>query len=70
MLRLKNRFVERRGGGEASEHCVAFFAAAITDEEEERAFADAWRFTGDRRPCVVFYYSKYERTRWRKLQSK
>ena len=63
-------FVERRGGDNATEHYFAFFAEAITDEEEERAFADAWRFIGDRRPCVVVYYSKYERTIWRKLQSK
>ncbi len=63
-------FVERRGGDNATEQYVAFFTDAVTAEEEERAFTEAWRYITDRRPCTVYYYSKYERTIWRQLQSK
>ncbi|MCH8135032.1 MAG: TM0106 family RecB-like putative nuclease, partial [Proteobacteria bacterium] len=63
-------FVERRGGDNSTERYVAFFADAVSDEEEERVFSEAWRYIGDHQPCVIYYYSKYERTIWRKLQSK
>jgi len=62
-------FVERRGGDNSTERYVAFFADQVSGDEEERAFAEAWRYIGDHQPCVVYYYSKYERTIWRKLQS-
>ena len=62
-------FVERRGGDNTTERYVAFFSDAVSGEEEERAFTEAWRYIGDHQPCVVYYYSKYERTIWRKLQS-
>jgi predicted RecB family nuclease len=39
-------------------------------EEEERAFKEAWKYIQFRRPCVIYYYSPYERTFWRKLQKK
>ncbi|MCY3823186.1 MAG: TM0106 family RecB-like putative nuclease [Nitrospinae bacterium] len=63
-------FVERHGVDNSTERYVPFFAEAISDEEEERVFAEALRYIGDCQPCVVYYYSKYERTIWRKLQSK
>ena len=63
-------FVRRRGGDNTTERYVAFFTDAVSREEEERAFAEAWRYIGDHQPCVVYYYSKYERTIWRQLQSK
>ena len=46
------------------------FADDVSADQEERAFAEAWRHIADRQSCVVYYYSKYERTIWRKLQSK
>ena len=62
-------FVERRGGENSTEKYVAFFTDAVSAEEEERAFAEAWGYIGANQPCVVYYYSKYERTIWRKLQA-
>src|SRR5665213_195232 len=63
-------FVERLGGDAATERYVAFFANSVRPEEEERAFAEAWRYIANHQPCVVYYYSKYERTIWRQLQAK
>jgi predicted RecB family nuclease len=63
-------FVERRGGDNASERFVAFFAEEPTAEAEERAFAAAWRHIQASQPCAIYYYSKYERTIYRKLRQK
>lgn len=63
-------FVERRGGDSATERYNAFFANTVNQEEEERAFSEAWTYISDRRPCAVYYYSHYERTVWRRLQEK
>ena len=63
-------FVERRGAENASERFVAFFAEEPTVDAEEHAFADAWRHIQASQPCVIYYYSKYERTIYRKLQQK
>jgi predicted RecB family nuclease len=62
-------FVERRGGDAGTERYVAFFAESPTKEEEERAFAQALEYVRASRPCVVYYYSPYERTFWRKLRA-
>lgn len=63
-------FIERRGRNSSTERYVAFFADEPTPGEEEQAFAEAWNFIQSRRPCVIYYYSAYERTIWRKLQAK
>ena len=63
-------FVERKSQDNNTETYHAFFAAAPTSEEEEKAFADAWNYIREARPCTIYYYSKYERTIWRKLQQK
>jgi predicted RecB family nuclease len=63
-------FVERRNLDNATEKYVAFFAHSPTSEEEEKAFAEAWRYIKSSRPFAMYYYSKYERTIWRKLQQK
>ena len=63
-------FVERHGGDNATEHYIPFFAEVVTSEAEERAFREAWQYVNNRQPCVIYYYSKYERTVWRKLQHK
>lgn len=63
-------FVERRGRDNATEKFVAFFAEEPAPEEEKKAFADAWDYLQNKRPCSIYYYSKYERTIYRKLQQK
>jgi predicted RecB family nuclease len=63
-------FVERRGGANGTERFVAFFAETPTPAAEERAFAEALRYMQAAQPCVIYYYSKYERTIYRKLRQK
>jgi predicted RecB family nuclease len=63
-------FVERRGGAIESEHFIAFFADATTPASEERSFAEAWLYMQAAQPCTIYYYSKYERTIYRKLRQK
>ena len=63
-------FVERNGSDNAKEKFVAFFAAECTPESERAAFSDAWNYMRNKRPCGIYYYSKYERTIYRKLQEK
>jgi len=61
-------FVERSGGENSTERYVPFLAEQPTPEEEMRAFAQAFEYIQINRPCVIYYYSPYERTFWRKLQ--
>lgn len=63
-------FVERRRGDNGSEQFVHFFGAEPTAEAEEHAFAGAWRYLQASQPCAIYYYSKYERTIYRKLRNK
>jgi predicted RecB family nuclease len=63
-------FIERRGRNNATERFVAFFADDCTPAGERGAFAAALRYLRESRPCAVYYYSKYERTIYRKLRKK
>jgi len=63
-------FIERRSGNSGTERYHAFFADTVGPAAEEQAFADSWKFIQSRAPCTTYYYSKYERTIWRKLQEK
>ncbi len=63
-------FVVRVDGDIAKEQFVFFFTENVTDEAEERAFSEAWKFMQASQPCVIYYYSKYERTIYRKLRQK
>lgn len=63
-------FVERNGGRTDAEQFHAFFADQPTAASEEEAFSAAWKFIQERQPCAIYYYSKYERTLYRKLQAK
>ena len=63
-------FIERRQGDNDTEKYVAFFTDEPTLEAERQAFAAAWRYLRERQPCVMYYYSKYERTIYRKLRVK
>ncbi|MEX0808894.1 MAG: TM0106 family RecB-like putative nuclease [Dongiaceae bacterium] len=63
-------FVERRSGRNGEERFVYFIAEAPTADEEKRAFAGAISFIRASQPCGIYYYSKYERTWYRKLRAK
>jgi predicted RecB family nuclease len=63
-------FVERTNNGGQKEQYYSFLTPLPTPEAEERAFADAWAYVQSHRPCMRYYYSKYERTWWRQLQKK
>ena len=63
-------FVERDGRDNGTEKFVAFFADECTPAAERAAFAAAWAYMRENRPCAIYYYSKYERTIYRKLQQK
>ena len=63
-------FIERRGGNNDTEKFVAAYVVDASPEAEKEAFAQAWAYLCDSRPCVIYYYSKYERTIYRKLQQK
>jgi len=63
-------FVERHGQDSGSEKYVAFYANQPTPEDERSAFKEAWEYIQSRQPCVIYYYSPYERTTWRKLQKR
>ena len=63
-------FVERNNGDNNTEKYVAFFSGDLSPEAEEQAFANAWQYISGNQPCAIYIYSKYERTFWRKLQSK
>lgn len=60
-------FVERANADNQTERYHAFLAASPTPPEEERAFAEAWAYVRSHQTCVLYYYSKYERTWWRTL---
>lgn len=63
-------FVERTGGDPATETFTAFYADEPTPEGEREAFASAIAHLASRRHAAVYYYSKYERTMYRKLQAR
>jgi len=63
-------FLERRDGDLESEKYIPFLAETPTEEQEREAFAKAFEYIRSRAPCVIYYYSKYERTWWRKLQKR
>lgn len=63
-------FVERIDGDSDGERFVAFFADEDSEEAEREAFAEAWRYFQESHPCAIYYYSKYERTIYRKLQQR
>jgi predicted RecB family nuclease len=60
-------FLERRGGDPATEVFTYFFADGDTAEAEREAFAQAIGWLLKRQHAAVYYYSKYERTMYRKL---
>jgi len=63
-------FVERRNGNIETERFVSFFADKVTADAEKTAFASAVHYMQNAQPCAIYYYSKYERTIYRKLRRK
>jgi predicted RecB family nuclease len=62
--------IERASGNNESEIFVAFFADDVTDSAEKAAFANAMDYFRARPDAKIYYYSKYERTQYRKLREK
>jgi predicted RecB family nuclease len=63
-------FVARKNASSKNERFVAVFAEEPTAAGERGAFAAAWEFLSQHRDYMVYYYSKHERTKYRKLQQK
>ena len=63
-------FIEREHQSNGSEQFVAFFADQPTAEAEQEAFAHAMAYLHQHPDSKIYYYSKYERTMYRKLQAK
>ena len=63
-------FIERRHRNNETERFVSFFADEPTAEAERQAFAAAWGYLREHQSGVLYYYSKYERTIYRKLRAK
>lgn len=63
-------FVERRKQENSSERYIAFFAEEPTEKAEQDAFAQAIHYIQHSRPHAMYYFSKHERTTYRKLREK
>lgn len=64
-------FVERLHGQPETAQFIPFFSVGNTSEQEEEVFAQAWKYLSARvQDSAVYYYSKYERTAYRKLAEK
>jgi predicted RecB family nuclease len=62
--------VVRRERNAASERFIGVFAAAADADAEKRAFSDALAVFREHPRAVIYIYSKYERTVYRKLAAK
>ena len=63
-------FLERRNRDTTTERYVSFFSDQPNEKEEKQAFGAAWEFIQKSIPCIIYYYSPYEKTQWKKLQEK
>jgi predicted RecB family nuclease len=63
-------FVERHSEDNATERFVSFLAEEPTQEAEREAFIAALDFLAAHADAAIYYYSKYERTIYRRLQEK
>ncbi len=63
-------FIERQHQDNKTEQFVSFFADQPTPEAEQTAFAQAMHYLHEHPHSKIYYYSKYERTLYRKLQAK
>jgi predicted RecB family nuclease len=64
-------FAEREGTRPEAVRVSQFFAGSTTPTEEEAAFRQAWAYLSARvQDSTIYYYSKYERTEYKKLAEK
>ena len=63
-------FVQREGGRDETEAYIAFTADEAVPELERAAFAQAWDYVNAHADALVYYYSPYERTTWKKLAAR
>ena len=64
-------FVERKHADPRSAGFIQFFAEGAEAMQEEAAFRAAWAYLSLRsKDSTIYYYSKYERTAYRKLAEK
>jgi predicted RecB family nuclease len=63
-------FIVRENQENKTERYISYFADSPAPDDEKKAFKDAFEFIKDSQPCMIYYYSKYERTIWRKLQKR
>jgi predicted RecB family nuclease len=63
-------FVERHKGDNTTERFVSFLAEEPTPEAERNAFTAAFDYLAAHADAAIYYYSKYERTTYRRLQQK
>ncbi len=62
--------VERRGGDSANERFIAYFTDDESPEAEREMFARSVAHLNSEPTATIWYYSKYERTIYRKLQAR
>jgi predicted RecB family nuclease len=62
--------IERHDGRSETEKYVYFLAEEESDESERDAFAEAYAYLRDHSDAAIYFYSKYERTVYRRLQAK
>ena len=60
-------FVKRVRGDNTTEEFIPFTAEEAAKALEEKAFLGAWEFVQSHPEAIVYYYSPYERTTWKKL---
>lgn len=64
-------FVEREHGQPDTAKFIPFFSEGPEQPHEEAAFSEAWRYLAERaHDSIIYYYSKYERTAYKKLAEK
>ncbi len=61
-------FLHRHDGDPATERFYAFTAEEASADAERKAFAEAMAHVAAHPEATIYYYSKYERTAYRKLQ--
>lgn len=62
--------IERHNGDNDTEKFFAYFAEDETEEAERHAFAESFHHLTANPAATIWYYSKYERTIYRKLQAR
>jgi predicted RecB family nuclease len=70
LFHARATMLKHRDGRNDQEKFIHFFADGVTPEAERDAFAAAFAYFNGQADALIYYYSKYERTIYRKLQGK